>query len=117
MRASCSRRSGAPHSSAVTPSAFRPKSSTRHPALARVPQRLLEMDGGSLADLAAMMGLSSVNITDSMNKDRERRSSNTSDSSDASSVAVSLSLAGGEVQVTLDTSAFGEAEVEASPAV
>ena len=75
------------------------------------------MEGGSLADLAAMMGLSSVNITDSMNKDRERRPSNRSDSSDASSVAVSLSLARGEVQVTLDTSAFGEAEVEASPAV
>ena len=47
------------------------------------------MEGGSLADLAAMMGLSSVNITDSMNKDRERRPSNRSDSSDASSVAVS----------------------------
>lgn len=71
--------------------------------------RPCEMEGGSLADLAGMMGLSSVNITDSVNKERERRSSNLSDSSDASVVSVSLSLDGGEVQVTLDTNAFGEA--------
>ena len=56
-----------------------------------------------------MMGLSSINITDSINKERERRSSNLSDSSDGSVVSVSLSLDGGVVQVTLDTSAFGEA--------
>lgn len=71
--------------------------------------RLCEMEGGSLADLAGMMGLSSINITDSINKERERRSSNLSDSSEASVVSVSLSLDGGVVQVTLDTSAFGEA--------
>ena len=52
-----------------------------------------------------MMGLSSVNVTDSIN-DRERRPSNRSDSSNASSVGVSLALAGGEVHVTLDTSEF-----------
>ena len=71
--------------------------------------RPCEMEGGSLADLAGMMGLSSINITDSINKERERRSSNLSDSSEASVVSVSLSLDGGVVQVTLDTSAFGEA--------
>ena len=76
---------------------------------ARVPQTVYEMEGGSLADLAGMMGLSSINITDSINKERERRSSNLSDSSDGSVVSVSLSLDGGVVQVTLDTSAFGEA--------
>ena len=69
------------------------------------------MEAGSLADLAAMMGLSSVNVTDKCkDKSRERRPSNRSDSSNASSVAVSLALAGGEVQVTLDTSEFRDAE-------
>ena len=85
-----------------------PASSPRYPG-ARVPQTVYEMEGGSLADLAGMMGLSSINITDSINKERERRSSNLSDSSDGSVVSVSLSLDGGVVQVSLDTSAFGEA--------
>ena len=83
--------------------------SSRYRRGARVPQTVYEMEGGSLADLAGMMGLSSINITDSINKERERRSSNLSDSSDGSVVSVSLSLDGGVVQVTLDTSAFGEA--------
>ena len=73
------------------------------------------METGSLADLAAMMGLSSVNVTDKLK--RERRSSNRSDGSNASSVNVSLALSGDLVQVTLDTSEFRDAEAEQPPAL
>ena len=67
-----------------------------------------------LADLAASMGLSSVNVTEAINKRERRPSDLSSNASNASSVHVSLTPCGPElVRVTLDIS---ELLQEASPA-